>query len=139
MKSGVTRIALATSLSLLIAILAIGGSPALGKKHHHKPRTVKATATLTHDDTTGDFIGMLSSANSWCVDSRPVSLWSFGASPSGSRTLVGTTKTDTGGHFTFHEPSAMAGYYGLSVPKAIHHQAGQTFICQPVIFAAVNF
>lgn len=137
MGTGRIRTAIAACLAIAIVSFAVIGSPALGKKHH--TRTVKGTASLVHDDGTGDFIGTLDSPNSWCVDDRPISLWSYGASASGSRTLVGTTKSDAGGHFTFHEPDAMAGYYGLTVPRATRHHAGQTFICQPVIFAAVNF
>ncbi|HWW66373.1 MAG TPA: hypothetical protein VNY83_00175 [Solirubrobacterales bacterium] len=142
MKVGRTRIALAVPLAVAIASLAVGGPSALGKKHH-KPTKVAATATLAHNDATGDFTGTLSSSNPICIGMRSVDLWSFGASPSNSPTLLGSATTTPSGQFTFHEPTAQAGFYGVSSPRWTLHQgmkkSKKTFICLAVTFPATNF
>jgi hypothetical protein len=142
MKVGRTRIALAVSLAVAIASLAVGGPSALGTKHL-KPIRVAATATLAHNDATGDFTGTLSSSNSICISKRPIDLWSFGASSSNSPTLLGTTKTTSSGQFTFHEPTAQAGFYGLSYPLVPryrgHKKEKEKFICLAGAFHAVSF
>jgi hypothetical protein len=141
MRNGRTRIALAVSLAVVIAILGAGGSSALGMKQ--RVMKVPATATLAHNDVTGDFTGTLSSSNSICISKRSVDLWSFGTSASNSPTLLGTTTTTLSGQFTFSEPTAQAGFYGLSYPLVPHYRGKkkhkEKIICEAGTFHAVSF